>query len=86
MKLTDAEKSQMFGGRIQGDTVTITCDRGHEQTFTMAPDRSEGQFAGPDHEVVRRVPTDSYAYRNGGCCYRAAVESLNGERVFHGLD
>lgn len=65
--------------------VTLECDRGHTKGFALKADRSEGRFL-DGADWVGRSSKQSYAYRNGGCCYRAAVEALLSENVFHGVD
>lgn len=68
--------------------MALECEKGHENTFYIhenmgtedQPCGESGEFA--TGEQVKRVPLDSYAYANGGCCYRAAVETLHGRHVF----
>jgi hypothetical protein len=68
--------------------VILECDSGHSVSFWVQntegtpnqPKGEYGEFAG--EECVSRVPLDSYAYRNGGCCYRAAVRTLHGLDIY----
>ena len=58
-------------------THEIVCDRGHRETVTVTDDRCGLSAEFDSGHFATMAAKDSYAYRNGGCCYRAAVDLLH---------
>ncbi len=67
---------------IEENMGTADPPRGEYGEFTAEPSGNCG-IGRSAHRGVFRVPMDSYAYSHGGCCYRAAVETLHGLHSFH---
>jgi len=59
----------------QATRYTVQCEQGHLRVIHVSGDHARWEWADGTHGTL--VPTESYAYTHGGCCYRGACARVS---------